>query len=323
MTASNPSRLPGNVRILLVSQMYPGPDDPDLGVFVANLERELAARGHELERAVVDRRAGGKLRHVGLALDARRAARRIRPDVVYAHFLAPAGLIGGLASRAPLVVTAHGGIDVLAVEERPAPDCGPAEVLVEVAAAGVNFIDVYQREGVYPTRPPFVGGNEGAGTVVAAGDDVEGFQPGDRVAWAQSLGSAARFAALITLARLGDETGAAGLLRWAEYEAPSERLKAVRAIAGTGRRRFEPELARLAWTERDALVQRELLSALESLVPPAQRPAGSDAPAHTDRLKAWASRWEAPAASSTMAAPDPGPDPAPAAGPEPEPLHVR
>jgi len=47
------------VRIFLVSQMYPGPDDPDLGVFVAQVERELLARGHEIERAVVDRRAGG------------------------------------------------------------------------------------------------------------------------------------------------------------------------------------------------------------------------------------------------------------------------
>ena len=88
--------------------MYPGPDDPDLGIFVANLERELAARGHELERAVVDRRAGGKRRHAGLARDTFRAARRFRPDVVYAHFLVPAGLIAALASRAPLVVTAHG-----------------------------------------------------------------------------------------------------------------------------------------------------------------------------------------------------------------------
>ncbi len=96
------------MRILLVSQMYPGPDDPDLGVFVANLERELATRGHELERAVVDRRAGGKRRHALLALDTARAARRFRPDVVYAHFLVPAGLIAALASRAPLVVTAHG-----------------------------------------------------------------------------------------------------------------------------------------------------------------------------------------------------------------------
>ncbi len=96
------------MRILLVSQMYPGADDPDLGVFVANLERELVARGHTLERAVVDHRAGGKRRHLGLAADTIRAARRFGPDVVYAHFLVPAGLIAALASRAPLVVTAHG-----------------------------------------------------------------------------------------------------------------------------------------------------------------------------------------------------------------------
>ena len=70
------------------------------------------------------------------------------------------------SSGPALVVTAHGGIDVLAVEDRPAPDPAPGEVLVEVAAAGVNFIDVYQREGVYPNATPFVGGNEGAGTVV-------------------------------------------------------------------------------------------------------------------------------------------------------------
>ncbi len=95
-----------------------------------------------------------------------------------------------------LVVTAHGGTDVLAVEDRPAPEPGAGEVLVEVAAAGVNFLDVYQREGVYPTKPPFVGGNEGAGTVLATGEGVETFHPGDRVAWPNSMGSAARFAAL-------------------------------------------------------------------------------------------------------------------------------
>ncbi len=100
------------------------------------------------------------------------------------------------SSGPALVVTAHGGIDVLAVEDRPVPDPAPGEVLVEVSAAGVNFIDVYQREGVYPNETPFVAGNEGAGTVVTTGDGVEGFRPGDRVAWPQSLGSAARFAAL-------------------------------------------------------------------------------------------------------------------------------
>jgi glycosyltransferase involved in cell wall biosynthesis len=96
------------VRILLVSQMYPGPDDPDLGVFVAQLEEALSERGHELERAVLDSRAGGKRRYATLAARALGAARRFRPDVVYAHFLVPAGLIAALASRAPLVVTAHG-----------------------------------------------------------------------------------------------------------------------------------------------------------------------------------------------------------------------
>jgi glycosyltransferase involved in cell wall biosynthesis len=92
------------VRILLVSQMYPGPDDPDLGTFVAQLETALAARGHQLDRAVIDRRGGGKRRY----LDLRRAVRAAdRPDVVWAHFLVPTGLLA-LAADAPLVVTAHG-----------------------------------------------------------------------------------------------------------------------------------------------------------------------------------------------------------------------
>jgi glycosyltransferase involved in cell wall biosynthesis len=93
------------VRILLVSQMYPGPAAPDLGTFVAQVEGELAARGHEIERAVLDTRAGGKLRYLTLA---RKTFAAARPDVVYAHFLVPAGLIAAVAGRAPLVVTAHG-----------------------------------------------------------------------------------------------------------------------------------------------------------------------------------------------------------------------
>jgi len=68
-----------------------------------------------------------------------------------------------------LVVTRPGGVEVLEVQDRVAPVPGSDEVLVEVTAAGVNFIDVYQREGVYHTPTPFVAGNEGAGTVVAAG----------------------------------------------------------------------------------------------------------------------------------------------------------
>jgi glycosyltransferase involved in cell wall biosynthesis len=88
--------------------MYPGPDDPDLGAFVVQVERALADRGHEIERAVLHGRGGGKRRHLRLAADVARAARRFRPDVVYAHFLVPTGLSAALATRAPLVVTAHG-----------------------------------------------------------------------------------------------------------------------------------------------------------------------------------------------------------------------
>src|SRR5262245_41155058 len=87
--------------------MYPGPENPDLGVFVATLEHALLERGHEVERAVVDAR-GGRSRHVTLFRDARRVARRFHPEVAYAHFLVPAGLAAALATRAPLVVTAHG-----------------------------------------------------------------------------------------------------------------------------------------------------------------------------------------------------------------------
>jgi glycosyltransferase involved in cell wall biosynthesis len=89
--------------------VYPGPDDPDLGAFVQSMEGALAARGHELERAVIEGRGGGRRRHLGLARRVVAAARRFRPDVLYAHFLVPTGLAAALAApRTPLVVTAHG-----------------------------------------------------------------------------------------------------------------------------------------------------------------------------------------------------------------------
>src|SRR2546428_6218052 len=88
--------------------MYPGPAAPDLGVFVRSLEEQLAARGHEVERAVLDRRRRGKRKYLQLARSTLATSRRFRPDVVYAHFLVPTGLIGALVGRAPLVVTAHG-----------------------------------------------------------------------------------------------------------------------------------------------------------------------------------------------------------------------
>ena len=91
--------------------MYPGPEAPDLGVFVKQVEGALEAQGHEFERAVITRRGGSPARHARLTLEAIAAARRFRPDVVYGHFLFPAGAAAAAAARvagARLVVTAHG-----------------------------------------------------------------------------------------------------------------------------------------------------------------------------------------------------------------------
>src|SRR2546423_4777973 len=96
------------MRILLVSQMYPGPADPGLGVFVRGREEQLVARGHEVERAVLDRRGGAKVKYLRLAGATLTSSRRFKPDVVYAHFLVPTGLIGALAGGGPLLVPAPG-----------------------------------------------------------------------------------------------------------------------------------------------------------------------------------------------------------------------
>ncbi len=90
-----------------------------------------------------------------------------------------------------LVVPQNGDSSVLEVREVEVSPPGPGEVQVEVAAVGVNFIDVYQRQGVYPIPTPFVSGSEGAGTVVAVGEDVDGVTVGDRVGWGEGVGAAA------------------------------------------------------------------------------------------------------------------------------------
>lgn len=81
-------------------------------------------------------------------------------------------------------VTKTGGPEVLEYTEIEAPSAGPGQVLVKVAAAGVNFIDIYLRSGLYPRPLPAVPGSEGAGTVAALGEGVTGLAVGDRVAWA-------------------------------------------------------------------------------------------------------------------------------------------
>lgn len=95
-----------------------------------------------------------------------------------------------------IVVGTTGGPDVLDHTDVTVADPGDGELLVDVAAAGVNFIDTYQRSGVYPRDLPFVLGVEGAGTVAAVGPGVSGFRTGDRVAWAMTPGSYAEQAVI-------------------------------------------------------------------------------------------------------------------------------
>ena len=156
------------MRILLVSQMYPGPLDPDLGVFVRGLEEQLVARGHEVQRAVLDRRGGGKQKYLRLARATAAASRRFQPDVVYAHFLFPTGLIGAIAGGAPLVVTAHGR-DVRNVGWMPG--IGAATRLVVRRAASIIAVSDYLRRELEAKVPEARGKID----VVDSGVDLERF----------------------------------------------------------------------------------------------------------------------------------------------------
>ena len=89
-----------------------------------------------------------------------------------------------------------GGPEVMVLAEIPVPEPKPGEALVKLRASGVNFIDVYYREGRYKTDLPFVNGQEGAGVVERVGDGVRDFRPGDAVAWCNVLGSYAEYAAV-------------------------------------------------------------------------------------------------------------------------------
>jgi glycosyltransferase involved in cell wall biosynthesis len=163
------------VKILVVSQMWPSEADPDFGSFVAQVCRELEAQGHELEVVAIDRRGLPRTKYLKLARDARRAAKRFRPDVVYGHFLAPAGVAAAGAARAvgaPLVLTAH-GTDVGNVERSR-----PAKALTRRAtarAARVIAVSDWLRMRLVAELPELGGRVD----VVDCGVDMETFAPRD------------------------------------------------------------------------------------------------------------------------------------------------
>jgi NADPH:quinone reductase len=114
----------------------------------------------------------------------------------------------------------NGGADALEYADRPDPSPGPGELVVDVAAAGINFRDIYERRGGgYGSPAPCIPGIEGAGTVAAVGDGVTDIGVGDRVGWTNGPGSYAERAIVRARAAvpvpddISDETAAAVLLQ--------------------------------------------------------------------------------------------------------------
>ncbi len=94
-------------------------------------------------------------------------------------------------------ISSYGDADVLKrsdAEPKPVPGAGQA--LIKIHAAGVNFVDIYQRRGLYPVKLPFIPGLEASGVVEAVGDRVSGLRPGDRVAYTGHLGSYSEYTAI-------------------------------------------------------------------------------------------------------------------------------
>jgi glycosyltransferase involved in cell wall biosynthesis len=161
------------VRILEVTQMWPSPEQPDLGSFLVPLTREIEALGHEVEIASISQRGGSRSKYLRLVREARAAARRFRPEVVFAHFLFPAGAAGALAARAagaPLVVMAHGQ-DVANLGRIPGVTAATRWVLGRSSAVIANSRWLADR---LTSR---IAAAEGKIEVIDCGVDLDAFSP--------------------------------------------------------------------------------------------------------------------------------------------------
>ncbi|MGB1526680.1 MAG: glycosyltransferase, partial [Miltoncostaeaceae bacterium] len=147
------------LRVMCLSNMYPGPDAPDYGAFIARMCGELERQGADVERVVIRTRSSGPLRtpakYAGLTLRAIRAARRA--DVIWAHYLFPTGLIAAIAggiTRTPWVVTAHGG-DVANLARDPVRQLSSPGVRGAAAVICVSeWLAGRMREEGLPPRHP-------------------------------------------------------------------------------------------------------------------------------------------------------------------------
>jgi glycosyltransferase involved in cell wall biosynthesis len=213
----------GAMRILLVSSMWPGPDDPDYGVFVAQVSDALQAMGHEILPAVIDHRGGGKGKQGRLAIDALRHAVQADPDVVYAHFLLPAGGIAALAAlagRAPLVLTAHGR-DVRNVAENAG--IRMATGLAVRRSKAVIAVSGWLRDELHRELPESRHKTE----VIDCGVDMMRFAPRDQAKAREALGLTNLPGSLVVYVGGLDERKNVVRLRDAVLGMPSATLLAV------------------------------------------------------------------------------------------------
>ena len=161
------------MRILEVTQMWPSPEQPDLGSFLVPLTREIEALGHEVEIASISQRGGSRSKYLRLVREARTTAQRFRPEVVFAHFLFPAGAAGALAARAagsPLVVMAHGQ-DVANLGRIPGVTAATRWVLGRSSAVIANSRWLADR------LTARIAAAEGKIEVIDCGVDLEAFSP--------------------------------------------------------------------------------------------------------------------------------------------------
>ncbi len=217
------------MRVLCLSNMWPGTADPDYGAFVADMCAALEARGVEVEPVVIDTRAHGPARTPAkyAALGARAALRARRADVVYAHYIFPTAAVAQAAARVagiPYVVTAHGqdvrNLDRPAVRRASAGPLRGAAALIAVSehlAAGLR--------GSGLALPPV--------SVIDMGVDMSRFHPGDRDVARAWLGLPAGVPLVLAVGGLTDRKNPLGLLQ-AFARVRAARPGAMLAFVGDG-----------------------------------------------------------------------------------------
>ncbi|WP_217914275.1 glycosyltransferase [Miltoncostaea marina] len=197
------------LRVLCLSNMWPGPDDPDYGSFVRDMCAALEARGAAVTPVAIDRRRGGPARTPAkyAALAARAARRAGGVDVVYAHFLFPTGAAAAIAARVgrvPYVLTAHGqdvrNLDRATVRRATAPVLRGARELIAVSG---HLADALRATGL--ALPPL--------SVIDMGVDTERFRPGDRAAARSRLGIGAEGPLVLAVGGLTERKNPLGLLQ--------------------------------------------------------------------------------------------------------------